>query len=77
MKVKKQQLETYMEMTGSKLRKKYDKAMYCHPAYLTSIQSIINRNAGLHESQARIKTARENNNPIYKDDTEWQKVKRN
>ena len=32
--VKKQQLEPYAELTGSKLRKKYDKAVYCHPVYL-------------------------------------------
>ena len=27
------------EQTGSKLEKKYVKAIYCHPAYLTSMQS--------------------------------------
>ena len=33
MQVKKQQLEPGMEeWTGSKLRKEYDKAVYCHPA---------------------------------------------
>ena len=32
--VKKQQLEPYAELTGSKLRKEYDKAVYCHPVYL-------------------------------------------
>ena len=38
--VKKQQLEPDMEQwTGSKLRKEYIKAVYCHPAYLTYIQS--------------------------------------
>ena len=38
--VKKQQLELDMEQwTGSKLGKEYIKAVYCHPAYLTSIQS--------------------------------------
>ena len=26
------------QQTGSKLGKKYDKAVYCHPAYLTSMQ---------------------------------------
>ena len=26
-------------MTGSKLGKEYDKAVYCYPAYLTSMQS--------------------------------------
>ena len=38
--VKKQQLELDMEQqTGSKLRKVYVKAVYCHPAYLTYMQS--------------------------------------
>ena len=38
--VKKQQLESDMEQgTCSKLGKEYDKAVYCHPAYLTSMQS--------------------------------------
>ena len=27
--------------TGSKLGKEYDKAVYCHPAYLTYMQSIL------------------------------------
>ena len=41
MQVKKQQLELDMEQwTGSKLRKEYFKAVYCHPAYLTDMQSI-------------------------------------
>ena len=40
MQVKKQQLELVMELeTGSKLGKEYVKAVYCHPAYLTSMQS--------------------------------------
>ena len=40
MQVKKQQLELDMEeQTGSKLGKEYDKAVYCHPAYLTYMQS--------------------------------------
>ena len=40
MQVKKQQLEMDMEQqTGSKLGKEYVKAVYCHPAYLTSMQS--------------------------------------
>ena len=37
---KQQQLEPDMEQrTGSKLRKEYIKAVYCHPAYLTDIQN--------------------------------------
>ena len=40
MQVKKQQLELDMEQqTGSKLGKEYDKAVYCHPAYLPYVQS--------------------------------------
>ena len=40
MKVKKQQLEVDMEQqTGSKKEKEYVKAVYCHPAYLTYMQS--------------------------------------
>ena len=27
------------QLTGSKLGKEYDKAVYCHPAYLTYMQS--------------------------------------
>ena len=40
MQVKKQQLEPYMQQrTGSKLGKEYDKAVNCHTAYLTYMQS--------------------------------------
>ena len=38
--IKKQQLEPDMEQwTGSKLGKEYIKAVYCHPTYLTYMQS--------------------------------------
>ena len=38
--IKQQQLELDMkELTGAKLGKEYDKAVYCHSAYLTSMQS--------------------------------------
>ena len=40
MQVKKQQLKLDMEQqTGSKLGKEYIEFLYCHPAYLTSMQS--------------------------------------
>ena len=40
MQVKKQQLELDMkQQTGSKQEKEYSKAVYCHPAYLTYMQS--------------------------------------
>ena len=42
MQVKKQQLELDMEQqTGSKLGKENVKAVYCHPAYLTYMQSTL------------------------------------
>ena len=42
MRVKKKQLEPDMEhLTGSKLGKKYDKAIYCHPDNLTYMQSTL------------------------------------
>ena len=40
MQVKNQQLELDMEQqSGSKLGKEYIKAVYCHPAYLSYMQS--------------------------------------
>ena len=44
--VKKQQLELDTEQTGSKQGKEYVKAIYCHPAYLTSIQSTAKCQVG-------------------------------
>ena len=39
---KKQQLVSHMEQqTGSKLAKEYIKAIYCHPAYLTYAEYIM------------------------------------
>ena len=71
MQVKKQQLELDMEkMTGSKLRKKYDMAVYCHPASLTYMQSTSCEITRLDEAQAEIKIAGRNiNNLRYADDT--------
>ena len=75
MQVRKQQLELDMEQqTGSKQEKEYIKAIYSHPAYLTSMYIIeyIMRNAGLEEAQAGIKTAGRNiNNLRYTDDTRY------
>ena len=70
MQVKKQQLEPAMEQwTGSKLGKVYLKSVYCHPAYLTYMQYIM-ENAKLDEVQAGMKIARRTiNNPRYADDT--------
>ena len=42
------------QQTGSKLEKEYVKLVYCHPIYLTYIQSIM-WNARMDEAQAEIK----------------------
>ena len=49
------------QCTGSKLGKEYVKAVYCHPAYLTYIEYIM-QNAGLDEAQAGFKIAGRNIN---------------
>ena len=69
MQVKKQQLELVVEQqTGSKSGKEYIKAAYCHPAYLTSMQSTSWET--LEETQTGIKIAERNiNNLRYPDDT--------
>ena len=80
MQFRKQQLELDMEQqTGSKQEKEYVKVVYCHPAYLTSMQSISWENAGLEEAQAGVKIARRNINNLRHEMTPplWQKVKRN
>ena len=56
------------QQTGSNLGKEYVKAVYCHPAYLTSITEYIIQNARMDEAQAGI--ARGSiNNLRYTDDT--------
>ena len=69
MQVREQQLELDMEQqTGSKLGKEYIKAVYCHSAYLTYMQSTSCQM--LDEAQAGIKIAGRNiNNLRYTDDT--------
>ena len=71
MQVRKQQLDVDMEQQpGSKLGKKYIKAVYCHPALFNLYAVYIMRNTGLDETQAGIKIARRNINSLrYADDT--------
>ena len=71
MQVKKQQLEPDMEKwTGSKLEKKYIKAVILSPCLFNLYAEYIMQNAGLDEAQAGIKTAGRNiNNLKYADDT--------
>ena len=57
MQVKKQWLELDMEqLTGSTLRKQYVKAVYCHPAYLTYMQSTSCKMPGWmkHKPKSRL-----------------------
>ena len=79
MHVKKQQLELDMEQqTGSKLEKKYVKAVYCHPAYLTYMQSTSCEMPGWMKHKLESKLPGEI--PITSDmqiSPLWLKVKRN
>ena len=80
MQVKKQQLEPDMEQqTSFKLGKEYIKGVYCHPAYLTYMQSkYIMQNVGLDEAQAEIKIPRRNiNNLRYADNTTFMEESEN
>ena len=57
MQVKKQQLEPDMEQQiGSNLGKEYIKAVYCHPAYLTCMQSTSCKMPGWmkHKLESRL-----------------------
>ena len=54
---------------GSKSGKEYVKAVYCHPTYLTYMQSTIKRNARLDQAHAGIKIAGRNINLRYAHDT--------
>ena len=71
MQVKKQQLEPDMEQwTGSKLGKEYIKAVYCHLAYLTYMQSTSCEMPGWMKHKLGIKIAGRNiKNLRYADDT--------
>ena len=70
MQVRKQQLELDMEQqTGSKLGKEYVKAVYCHPAYLTYMQSTSWQMLGWRKYKLESRLPGEINNLRYADDT--------
>ena len=70
MQVRKQQLELDMEqLTGSKLGKEYIKAVYCYPAYLTSMQSTSWETLGWKKHKLESRLLGEINNLRYADDT--------
>ena len=70
MQVRKQQLELDMEQqTGSKLGKEYVKAVYCHPAYLTYMQSTSWEMLGWRKYKLESRLLGVINNLRYADDT--------
>ena len=70
MQVKKQVgTEHRTNMTGSKLGKKYNKAAYCHPAYLTYMQSTSFTMLGQIKLKLELRLPGEINNLRYADDT--------
>ena len=79
MQVKKQQLELDMELqTGSKLEKEYVKALYCHPAYLNSVQSTSCEMPGWmkHKVESRLLGAISITSDMQMTSSIWQKAKR-
>jgi len=70
MQIRKQQLELDMEQqTGSKLGKEYIKAVYCHPAYLTHMQSTSCEMLGWMKHKLESRLRGNINNLRYADDT--------
>ena len=70
MQVRKQQLELDMEQqTGSKQEKEYVKAVYSHPAYLTSMQSTSWEMLGCMKHKLESRLPRNISNLRYADDT--------
>ena len=80
MQVKKQQLELNMEQqTGSNLGKEYAKAVCCHPAYLTSMQSASWEMPGWmkHKLESRLPGEILITSDMQMTPPLWQKVKKN
>ena len=67
------------QWTGSKLEKEYVKAVYCHPAYLTSIQSTSREMPGWtkHNLESRLLGEISITSDMQMTPLLWQKVKRN
>ena len=80
MQVRKQQLELEMEQqTGSKLGKEYVKAVYYHPAYITSMQSTSREMLGWrkHKLESRLLGEISITSDMQKTPSLWQKEKKN
>ena len=80
MQVKEQQLELEMEQqTGSKLGKEYVKAVYCHPVYLTYMQSTLFKIPGWmkHRLESRLPGEISITSDMQMTPPLWHKVKKN
>ena len=80
MQVKRQQLELDMEQqTGSKLGKEYVKDVYCHPAYLTYMQTTSREMPGWmkHKLESRLPGGISITSDMQMTSPLWQKVKKN
>ena len=80
MQVKKQQLEPDMEQwTGSKVEKECIKAVYCHPAYLTYMQSTLCEMPGWmnHKVESRLLAEISTASTMQMIPLYWQKMKTN
>ena len=78
MQVRKQQLELDMEQqTGSKKEKEYIEAVYCHPDYLTYLQSTSGETLGWKKHKLELRLPREISITSHMQMTPplWQKVK--
>ena len=67
------------KQTGSKLGREWVKAVYCHPAYLTYIQSASHEMPGCmnHKLESRLPREMSITSDIQMTPPLWQKVKRN
>ena len=83
MQVRKQQFELdmdqFIEQTGSKYGKEYIKAIYCHPAYLTYMQSTSCEMLGWmkHKLESRLQGEISITSDMQMTPLLWQKAKRN
>ena len=67
------------QVSGSKLGKEYDKAVYCHPVYLTYMQSTSCEMPGWmkHKLESRVPGEISITSDMQMTPPLWQKVKRN
>ena len=72
-------LYTYMEQAGSKLGKEYVKAVYCHPAYVTYMQSTSCEMPGWmkHKLESRLPGEIAITSDMQMTQPLWQKAKKN